>query len=221
MNNDSHNWMKKWIEMNSVWGNEIYQHCVDDGYEASRNTITEKNNKKLLYNSETLAMAIVVCFFSYENGRFMSRRELSIALDENNARAQDAKIVRDLAKLESFGLFIHNPPSGPLKTRYIEPTQRLISFFDQHCKGAQQVTYFQTKQVLAFISLTLIASLSHADEASADQLIMSDQATIEIPLDVFAKDEPSFEICFNTKSLADFFKKKKTETEDEIEELVS
>ena len=136
MNKNSYLWMMKWITMNSVWGDNIYQHCIDDGYEASNNPITEKSNTKLLLSSETLAMAVAICFFHHKFGRFMSRRELSKLLDGDNSRAQDAKIVRDLLKLESFGLFIHNPPSGTLNTRFIEPTQRLINFFDQHCKGA-------------------------------------------------------------------------------------
>lgn len=75
--------------------------------------------------------------------------------------------------------------------------------------------FIQTKQTLVFISLLLIAGLSHADEASVDRLIKHEPATI----DVLVEDEIS-NICFNTKTFGDLLKKK-TEEEDEVEELVS
>lgn len=137
LNEEARKWMLAWFSMHAVWGESIYQHCIDDGYVPDKNTTTREKRKRLLIDSETQAMAMIVCFYYDQTGTLLSRRQLSKTLDKQNPKAKDTKIVRDLEKLESFGLLIHNPPSqerGDRYARYIEPTPRLISFFNKYCK---------------------------------------------------------------------------------------
>ena len=131
--------MNVWINASTLWGGKIYQHCIDNGYEPEKNPIAEEGKKKLLHDSETLAMMLGAVYAGHLTGRFMSRRELSIMLDKDNAKAKDTKIVRDLEKLKRFELLIHYEPSladGERGARFIEPTERLINFFNQHWKVA-------------------------------------------------------------------------------------
>ena len=133
--------MNVWVNISTLWSSNIYQHCIDDGYEPEMNSIAEEGKKKLLHDSETLAMMLGTVYAWHEAGRYMSRRELSIMLDKDNAKAKDTKIVRDLEKLKRFGLLIHNEPSqteGDRGARYIEPTERLINFFNQYWKVEKQ-----------------------------------------------------------------------------------
>ena len=133
------NGMNVWVNASTLWDRNIYQHCLDNGYEPEKNPIAEEGKKKLLHDNETLAMMLGTVYAVHLSGRFMSRRELSIMLDRDNAKARDTKIVRDLEKLKRFGLLIHNAPSqagGDRGARYIEPTERLINFFNKHWKVA-------------------------------------------------------------------------------------
>jgi hypothetical protein len=133
--------MDVWVKTSTLWGSNIYQHCIDNGYEPEMNLTAEEGKKKLLHDSETLAMMLVTVYAGQLSGRKMSRRELSIALDKDNAKAKDTKIVRDLEKLKRFELLIHNEPSltgGERGARFIEPTERLINFFNQYWKVAKQ-----------------------------------------------------------------------------------
>jgi len=131
--------MNIWVNISTLWSSNIYLHCIDDGYEPEMNSIAEEGKKKLLRDSETMAMMLSIVYAWHVAGRYMSRRELSIMLDKDNAKAKDTKIVRDLEKLKRFGLLIHNAPSqagGDRGARYIEPTERLINFFNKHWKVA-------------------------------------------------------------------------------------
>lgn len=131
--------MNVWVNTSTLWSKNIYQHCINEGYEPEMNSIAEEGKKKLLHDSETLAMMLSTVYVCHLTGRFMSRRELSMLLDKDNAKAKDTKIVRDLEKLKRFGLLVHNAPSqneGDRGARYIEPTERLINFFNQYWKVA-------------------------------------------------------------------------------------
>jgi len=141
LNEEALGWMLKWFSIHAVWADNIYQHCIDNGYEPDKNPVTEEKRRKLLLDTDTQAMAMVVCFYENQAGSLITRGRLAKTLDKYNWKARDVNVVRDLEKSDPFALLIHNEPSqenGKRKARYIEPTQRLISFFNKYCKDGEK-----------------------------------------------------------------------------------
>lgn len=140
LSNNAFEWINECMYIFSIWDEHIYEHCIQDNYQAQENTVRENNTIKRLKDSETFFMCMIVCMYYKKTGTYISRRKLSLYMDKENQKAQDEKNKRFLETLEPLGLLIHNSPSNDPKdrgARFIEPTSRLISFFNNHCSGTK------------------------------------------------------------------------------------
>ena len=120
------------------WSSNIYIYCKNNtGFVPMKNQVAEENSERLLRDVDTYIMAMTIVLHYANHGNYITRRALAKALSEK-WEARDNKIVRDLDKLEHYKLFIHHKPSevaGDRGARFIEPSDRLICFFNDHWKG--------------------------------------------------------------------------------------